>query len=127
MLSQSDIEWIKANRTELTEGRTETITMIREIVSGKDDYSGEPLLVIERTNEDVIWRDMVFKGRHSEINYVNGVEILSDDEWVSFRPDIDLSSLTKLEKDGVIYTLVTIHELGIGGRTRYECIVRRES
>jgi hypothetical protein len=124
MLSQSDIEFMKNNRSELLQNRTETITVIRAVDGGSDPYTGEPTVTEATELIDVVWKE-VSTIANGERDVVNGVELQTGDVQVTFDIAVDLSSVSQVERAGVKYSLVTIDEKGIGAVNRRECIARR--
>lgn len=126
MLSQSDIEFIKANRTELMQNRTVTITLIRESTTEYDEYTGEPIVAETSEMVDVIWKE-VSTIANGERDVVNGVALQTGDVQVTFGADTDLSEIKHVMKDDVTYVIVTTDEKGLGAVNRRKCIVRRST
>jgi hypothetical protein len=124
VLSQSDIDFIKANRAELTEGRTETITVVRAVSGGSDPYTNEPINTEASESIAVIWKE-VSTVANGERDVVNGVELQTGDVQVTFDAEFDLSDVIRLERSGLTFEIVTIDEKGIGAVNRRECIARR--
>jgi hypothetical protein len=124
MLSQGDIDFIKANRAEVTEGRTETITVVRAVDGGNDPYTNEPILSEKNESADVVWKE-VSTVANGERDVVNGVELQTGDVQVTFDITVELSDVIRIEHAGIGYMLVTIDEKGIGEVNRRECIARR--
>jgi hypothetical protein len=124
MLTNDDIQWIKANRSELTAGRTESITLVRQSVGGVDPYTNEPITAETREIVPAIWKE-VSTVANGDRSVVNGVELRQDDVLVTFDSDVDLNGVTAIERNGVKFSLVTVDEKGIGAVNRYECVVRR--
>lgn len=124
MLSQSDIEFIKANRSELLQNRTETITVIRAVDSGTDPYTKEPINEEVPETVTVVWKE-VSTVANGERDVINGVELQTGDAQVTFDTTSDLANIIRIERSGIHFTLVTIDEKGIGAVNRRECIARR--
>lgn len=124
MLSQSDIEFIKANRTELMQNRTVTISLVREVTTALDEYTGEISGYDDDEPTSVIWKE-VSTIANGERDVVNGVELQTGDVQVTFDSTVVLSDVKHVVKDGVAYVIVTVDEKGIGAVNRLECIVRR--
>jgi hypothetical protein len=124
MLTNDDIQWIKANRSELTAGRTELITLVRQSTSDVDPYTGEPITSETREIVPAIWKE-VSTVSNGDRSVVNGVELRQDDVLVTFDSDVDLNGVIAIERNGVKFSLVTIDEKGIGAVNRYECVARR--
>lgn len=124
MLSQSDIEFIKANRAELLQNRTETITVVRAVSGGADPYTNEPINTESSESVAVVWKE-VSTVANGERDVVNGVELQTGDVQVTFDVAVDLTDVLRLERTGVSFEIVTIDEKGIGSVNRRECIARR--
>jgi hypothetical protein len=124
MLSQSDIEFMKNNRSELLQNRTETITVVRAVDGEPDPYTKETTVTEVPETVDVVWKE-VSTIANGERDVVNGVELQTGDVQVTFDIAVDLSSVIHVERAGVKYSLVTIDEKGIGAINRRECIARR--
>jgi hypothetical protein len=124
MLTIDDIQWIKANRSELTAGRTESVTLVRISASGIDPYTNEPITSETREIVPAVWKE-VSTVANGDRSVVNGVELRQDDVLVTFDSYVNLSDVQFIERNGVKYSLVTIDEKGLGTVNRYECVVRR--
>jgi hypothetical protein len=123
MLTESDVEWIKSNRSEITESRSESVTLVHTSVTGNDPYTDEPITETTTETVAVIWREIPSTG--GDYDVIGGVELRKGDVKVTFDADVILSDVTKITRAGVDYTLVVADERGIGERNRYECVVRR--
>lgn len=124
MLTQDDANWIKSNRVEITEGRTETITLVRAVIGGNDPYTGEPTNTESSESVAVIWKE-VSTVANGERDVVNGVELQTGDVQVSFDASVILTDVLRLERGSIKYEIVTVDEKGIGAINRRECIARR--
>jgi hypothetical protein len=124
MLTNDDVQWIKANRTELTAGRTESVTLVRQSASGGDPYTNEPITSEIRETVPAVWKE-VSTIANGDRSVVNGVELRQDDVLVTFDSSVNLTGVQFIERNGVKFSLVTIDEKGIGAVNRYECVVRR--
>jgi hypothetical protein len=124
MLSQNDIDFIKANRAEITEGRTESITVVRAVSGGNDLYTNEPINTEASESIAVVWKE-VSTVANGERDVVNGVELQTGDVQVTFDVTVDLSDVLRLERSGLSFEIVTIDEKGIGAINRRECVARR--
>lgn len=124
MLSRSDIEFIKANRAELTANRTETIIAVVSDEDGTDPFTNEPIVSEAPISVDVVWKKIASVANHDR-SLVEGVELRKGDVRVTFDADVDLAKVVKLIRNGVDYVLLTADEKGIGEVNRRECIVRR--
>lgn len=124
MLTNDDINTIKLDRSELTANRTEPITLIHVVEGAKDTFTGEPTTMETPEIVGVIWKEYstVANGDRSVIG---GVELLQNDVKVTIPSTATLSDVTRIERLGVAYKLLTVDEKGIGGLNRYECVARQ--
>lgn len=124
MLTQGDIDLMKANRKELEQLRTTPVTLTRRTVTGENPYTKEPIFTeaIETVNA-------IVEGFTGEVGgeqlIVNGVVIQEGDVNVTFDISVNLNGITQLEHDGVAYVLFSVQERGIGTPNRYECVARK--
>lgn len=124
MLSQSDIDWIRANRTEVTESRTELVDLIRTVSGTPDPYTGEVATTDSRETVSAVWKEYSTVA-NGDRDVIGGVELRQDDVKVTFDADVDLTGVNTVERGGVEFTIVAVDEKGIGGRNRLECVARR--
>jgi hypothetical protein len=124
MLTQDDASWIKSNRAEVTEGRTETITLVRAVDGGNDPYTNEPINTEASESVAVVWKELSTVA-NGERDVVNGEELQNGDVQVTFDSAVELANLIRVEKTGIKYEIVTVDEKGIGAVNRLECIARR--
>lgn len=124
MLSQSDIDWIKSNRAEVTESRTELVDLIRQVAGEPDPYTGEANTSETRETVSAVWKEYSTVA-NGDRDVIGGVELRQDDVKVTFDADVDLVGVNAVERQGVAFTIVSIDEKGIGGRNRLECVARR--
>jgi hypothetical protein len=127
MLSQGDIEWIKANRAEMTAGRTEPVILLHTTFA-LDPYTKEPIeegtdIVEEIVN--AIWEEYSAVATVKDFTIVKGVDIRRDTAKVSFDENADLSNVKHLKYQGVLYEFLSINEKGLGEINRTETVVRR--
>jgi hypothetical protein len=128
VLTEHDIEFIKANRRELIANRTLKITVKYKDVNERDPFTGEPIGDTEATREVDAVVTEVSAGEDRE--YVGGVEVLSGDLRISVAIELiaDIADkLVALVHDGKEYEILAYDKKGIGERNRYELLARRRS
>jgi hypothetical protein len=123
MLSQADIDFINSNRAEVTENRTESITLVRESQTGTDPYTGEPIASTTLETVSVVWKEYSTI-TNEERAVIGGVELRNGDVKVTFDATINLEGVT-IKRDNVDYVIVTANAKGIGATNRQETLVRR--
>lgn len=125
MLTQDDVNWIKSNRSELVQNRTESITILKPQIGGTDPYTNEPIelaplpIVVQ-----AVWKEYstVSNGDRS---VVGGVELRQDDVKVTFDSSVDLVGVKIVQRDSIDFELIATDEKGIGETNRFECVARR--
>lgn len=142
MLTESDVNWIKANRSEITAGRTRPLVIVRENTSSIDPYTGEPAIGESYQLTEAIWRELNTK---SDWKYVGGIEIKDGDIEAVFDDLIDIERIKSIESDATIvynaamlgvaniqslenglrYRIVSVARKGLGGINRYVALLRR--
>lgn len=128
MLTEHDIEFIKANRRELIANRTLKIIVKYKDVNERDPFTGEPIGDPESTREVDAVVTEVSTGEDRE--YVGGVEVLRGDLRISVAIELiaDIADkLAALVHDGKEYEILAYDKKGIGERNRYELLARRRS
>lgn len=128
MLTEHDIEFIKANRRELIANRTLKIIVKYKDVNERDPFTGEPIGDTESTREVDAVVTEVSAGEDRE--YIGGVEVLRGDLRISVAIEliVDIADmLVALVHDGKEYEILAYDKKGIGERNRYELLARRHS
>lgn len=123
MLSADDIAWIKQNRSEIIEGRTETVAAQTAVQGGADPITGEPLQSFVDTTFDVIWEE-AHALQAGERQMIGGIAIEKGDAAATFNETDDPSAVEFLIRNGKKYKIIAIQEQGIGGVNRWTCLVR---
>jgi hypothetical protein len=127
MLSQGDIEWIKANRADMTAGRTEPVILLRT-TPALDPYTKEPVeegtIVVEET-VNAIWEEYSAVATVKDFTIAKGVDIRRDTAKVSFKENADLSNVRHIKYKDILYEFLSINEQGLGEINRIETVVRR--
>lgn len=130
MLSNEDLAYIKLNRREITENRTQDITITLTSKSKENPFTGE----ITETNVDKDVASVVIdrtSRTSAERRISNGAEIVEGDIWFSIDTDEFLSSdnprtITKAIHDNLTYEVLAHDPKGIGElTTRWEFVGKR--
>lgn len=127
MLSQSDIDFIKGTRKEITQNRTMSITLIGETETGKDPITKEPIVEEVKENVDAVVTEIT-SAVNLDRELINGVEVEEGDLWVDVDLDDltlltskDIKSLTYLDDD---YTVMASDLVGLGELNRVTMVGR---
>ena len=127
MLTDFDIEWIKANRVELVANRTSTIIVKYKDVNERDPFTGEPIgeTEVSRTVQSVVTEISSSSGGDRRLE--NGIEVENGDIWLSIAIDDVADILDKIERieyDGKQYEILAKDKKGIGVANRVEIVAR---
>jgi hypothetical protein len=124
MLNENDLQYMRNNREGIKQLRTEPVIITREVQTGKDPYTGEPITVTEtETVQAVVTGFTGVVG--GEQLLVGGIAIQQGDVAVAFDYGVIMQGIKHIEHDGTLYTLFSVQERGIGTPNRYECVARR--
>lgn len=122
MLTEKDIEQIRANRELIEQNRREAIIIWRKGTKEEDPITGE-----EITGEDiqetvqVVWKKFTLEDKAKFL----GTDVKEGEALVTFRLNIDLNDVKYIEKKGIKYVIDLIDERGLGGINRREVVVKR--
>lgn len=122
MLTEKDIEQIRANRELIEQNRREPITLWRKGISEEDPITGE-VIGGEPTKEtvQVVWKKFTLE---DNVKFA-GTDVKEGEALVTFRLDIDLNNVECLERNGIKYVIMLVDERGLGGVNRREVVVKR--
>lgn len=108
MLTESDIEFIRLNRSEITANRTEPVVLVR----------------VGETDETVA---AVFKmpkaggGRTVTADELGNADLYQTSVTVSFDGAVSLDNAYEVQRGSRRYVLTDVDERGLGGKNRFEC------
>ncbi|MGH1326213.1 hypothetical protein [Bacillus pretiosus] len=122
MLTEKDIEQIRANRELIEENRREPIILWRKGMGETDPITGEEIHG-EDTQEavQVVWKRFTLEDKAK----FSGTDVKEGEALVTFRLDIDLDNVKFLERKGIRYVIDLTDERGLGGINRREVVVKR--
>jgi hypothetical protein len=122
VLTEKDIEQIRANRELIEQNRREPITLWRKGISEEDPITGE-VINGENTKEtvQVVWKKFTLE---DNVKFA-GTDVKEGEALVTFRLDIDLNKVEYLERNGIKYVIMLVDERGLGGVNRREVVVKR--
>ncbi|KFN02148.1 hypothetical protein D0U04_13840 [Bacillus clarus] len=122
MLTEKDIEQIRANRKLIEQNRREPITLWRKGISEEDPITGE-VINGENTKEtvQVVWKKFTLE---DNVKFA-GTDVKEGEALVTFRLDIDLNNVEYLERNDIKYVIILVDERGLGGINRREVVVKR--
>ncbi|MEM5645625.1 hypothetical protein AAHH72_12485 [Bacillus cereus] len=122
MLTEKDIEQIRANRELIEQLRREPIILWRKGMTETDPITGEEIHG-EDTQEtvQVVWKRFTLEDKAK----FSGTDVKEGEALVTFRLAIDLDNVKFLERKGIRYVINLIDERGLGGINRREVVVKR--
>jgi hypothetical protein len=124
MLTNDDINLIKANRIEITEGRAVPVVLLRIVPGEEDPYTGEKGDTITEEPAQAVWKEYSTVS-NGDRDVIGGVELQQDDVQMTLDASIDMSGIERVKYSGETFEIVTVDRKGIGAVNRYECVVRR--
>jgi len=122
VLTEKDIEQIRANRELIEQNRREPIVIWRKGMTETDPITGEeiPGEDIQETVQ-VVWKKFTLEDKAKFL----GTDVKEGEALVTFRLDINLNDVNYLERNGIKYVIMLIDERGLGGINRREVVVKR--
>lgn len=124
MLTNDDINFIKANRIEITENRTVPVVLLRTVSGVEDPYTGEGGDTVTEESAQAVWREFSSVA-NSDRDVIGGVELMQDDVQMTLDASVDMTGIERVKYTGEIFEIVTVDRRGLGATNRYECVVRR--
>lgn len=106
MLTDEDVAFIRANREEIKQHRTEPVT------TEHTDGTLRPTLAI--------WKEPQVLNGVSARNF-GEYTLDTNDYSVTLDDTVDVNSITRVHRKGLRYILTDVDERGLGGLNRYEC------
>lgn len=122
MLTEKDIEQIRANRELIEENRREPIILWRKGMTETDPITGEEIHGEDTQDTvQVVWKKFTLEDKAK----FSGTDVKEGEALATFRLDIDLDDVKFLERKGIRYVIDLIDERGLGGINRREVVVKR--
>ncbi|NIL33310.1 hypothetical protein [Bacillus thuringiensis] len=122
MLTEKDIEQIRANRELIEQNRREPIILWRKGTAEEDPITGEVIGGVPLSETvQVVWKKFTLE---DNVKFA-GTDAKEGEALVTFRLDIDLNNVEYLERNGIKYVIMLVDERGLGGINRREVVVKR--
>ena len=122
MLEPWDIQFMKDTRKEITRNREEDILLTKRVVIGKDPFTGDKKYREEARTVKGTWISLVSQsGGEGEIEFENGVHVVTDDAIINLDIEIDMEGVTKVTRvlTGEQYVIKAEDIKGIGVPNRH--------
>ncbi len=122
MLEPWDIQHMKETRKEITRGREEDILLTKRVVIGKDPFTGDKKYREEARTVKGTWVSLISQsGGEGEIEFENGVHVVTDDAIINLDIEIDVDGVTKVTRvlTGEQYVIKAADIKGIGIPNRH--------
>lgn len=129
MLTEHDIAIIKETRKEITQNRTEPITLIGERRTGEHPITKEPITEEVKAETIAVIYEITSTFKFDR-DLDEGVDVQNGDLWI----DVDISDLVggftpdeilSVEYRGINHTVMSADSVGLGRDNRVEIIARR--
>ncbi|MGX5702353.1 hypothetical protein [Bacillus cereus] len=122
MLTEKDIEQIRANRELIEQNRRESMILWRKGTTEEDPITGEVIGGVPLSETvQVVWKNFTLE---DNVKFA-GTDVKEGEALVTFRLDIDLNNVEYLERNGIKYVIMLVDERGLGGINRREVVVKR--
>ena len=128
MLTLSDIEFIKKNRAEVTQNRTDSVIIYHKQESVVDPFTGDSTFIEVPETVEATWQRYTSESPGTDDKrYVNGVVAEVGDVHANFDISIDLSDVNTVKHvpSGEIWRIRGIDEIGIGEPNRHYVLLGR--
>lgn len=122
MLTDRDIAWMKENRSQITNNRTEPFELTILVAGSTDPFTGDTTYTEDTQVIDGTWKSLISQsGGEGEIEYVNGVKVETDDVIVNFDISVDIENVSQIKRllTGDEYVIKAKDMLGIGTPNRH--------
>lgn len=128
MLHEDDIQFIKDNRTQITQERLETMTLKVRSQGGTDAFTGDPIYTTNNNEVQGTVRDITsMSSGGNDIGYLDGVQVIAGDAIANFDIDVDLSNVKEVVRRGEVYIIEAVDTIGLGEDNRHHVLMRRET
>jgi hypothetical protein len=122
MLDEFDIQHIKENREQVTAHRKESIILTKRVESGTDPFTGDPTYAETQETVDGTWKVLISQsGGEGEIQFDNGVHVVTDDVIINLDIAIDVTGISKVQRvrTGEQYVIKAMDIKGLGEPNRH--------
>lgn len=127
MLTKGDVEWIKQNRREITQNRTQPIDVIGELVIGEHPLTGEKITEETSYPTTALVTEIVSAFK-ADVSMVQGFIVEDGDLWVDLDIEdltIEVADLKKIKYRDNYYSVMAKDRAGLGGTNRIIIVARR--
>lgn len=122
MLDDFDIQHIKETRKEITRRRLEDILLYKRVANGTDPFTGDTKYTTTTETVQGTWKTLISQsGGEGEIQFENGVHVVTDDAIINLDISVDFAGVVKVERGrtGEQYVVKAHDILGIGEPNRH--------
>jgi hypothetical protein len=122
MLDAHDIQHIKENRAQITAHRKEQVILFKRVAGAEDPFTGDVTYTETQAIEEATWTALISQsGGEGEIQFDNGVHVVTDDAIINLDIEVDIGGLHKVERvrTGEQYVIKAKDIKGIGQPNRH--------
>lgn len=122
MLDEFDIQHIKETREQITANRKEPVILFKKVAGEEDPFTGDVTYTETQATEQATWKALVSNsGGEGEIQFENGVHVITDDAIINLNIEVDIGGLFKVERvrTGEQYVIKAKDILGVGEPNRH--------
>lgn len=128
MLTKADIEFIKRNRAEVTQNRTDSVIVYHKTVASEDPFTGDEVYneVPETVQATWLWYTSESTGTDDK-KYVNGVVAETGDVFAEFELSVNLSDVDTVRHvdSDELWRIRGVDKIGLGEPNRYYVLLGR--
>jgi hypothetical protein len=122
MLDAHDIQHIKETREQITAHRLVDVILYKQSQSGTDPFTGDPVYSDTTSPAQGTWKSLISQsGGEGEIEFDNGVHVVTDDVILNLDINVDITGLSKVKHVGTqnVYTIKASDPIGLGEPNRH--------
>lgn len=128
MLNELDLEYIRANRKDVTQLRTVPVVLFHETVSETiDPLTGEPIKAPPTESvAEATWSNLTSGGPgYDDITMVGGVVAEAGDAIANFDISVNMEGVARIQHEGVLWRVRSRDSIGLGVPNRHYVLLRR--
>lgn len=122
MLDEHHIQLIKKNREQITRHRLEDVLLHKRVAGKKDPFTGDTKYTESKVPAEGTWKTLISQsGGEGEIQFDNGVHVVTDDVILDLDISVDFDGVTKVTRvrTGDVYTVKAHDIIGLGEPNRH--------
>lgn len=122
MLNDHDVQHIKETRKQITAHRLTDVVLYKRTEGPEDPFTGDPTYSETSDTVQGTWNSLISQsGGEGEIQFDNGVHVVTDDVILNLDIEIDVTGLSEVKhvSTGDHYVVKALDQKGLGGANRH--------